>query len=116
MAHSKLYVQLMNSRQWRELRTLKLQDSPLCERCRQKGYVVAASCVHHIVEVESGRTDEECRDLCFRWTNLQALCYECHKQIHEEQRTWKADHHQQVAKNRLQRWIERNKPQNDGNK
>jgi hypothetical protein len=107
MAHSKLYVQLMNSREWRELREAKLRANPLCECCQAQGYVVAARCVHHIVEVESGRTEQECRDLCFQWTNLQALCYPCHKQIHESQRTWKAEHHQQVAQNRLQRWIDK---------
>ena len=65
MAHSKLYVQLMNSREWRELREAKIRANPLCECCQAKGYVVPSRCVHHIVEVESGRTEKECRDLCF---------------------------------------------------
>ena len=106
MAHSKLYVQLMNSRQWRDLRTAKLRANPLCERCQAQGYVVPSRCVHHLVEVESGRTEQQCRDLCFQWTNLQALCYQCHADIHKAARSHSRESHQQRASDRLQQWIE----------
>lgn len=105
MAHSKLYVQLMNSREWRELRIAKLQANPLCECCQAQGYVVAARCVHHIVEVESGRTEQECRDLCFRWSNLQALCYQCHAAIHKAARSHSKAAHKQRSQDRLKQWI-----------
>ena len=98
MAHSKLYVQLMNSREWRELREAKIRANPLCECCQAKGYVVSARCVHHIVEVESGRTEQECRDLCFQWTNLQALW------------SHSKEAHQQRASDRLAQWIKQHEP------
>ena len=106
MAHSKLYVQLMNSRQWRDLRTAKLRANPLCERCQEKGYVVAATCCHHVIPIESARTEVQARELCYSFNNLQSLCYQCHKAIHEADDTWKASHHKEVAQNRLQRWID----------
>lgn len=107
MAHSKLYVQLMNSREWRELREAKIRANPLCECCQAKGYVVPSRCVHHIVEVESGRTEKECRDLCFQWTNLQALCYGCHAEIHKAARSHSKEAHQKRASERLNQWIKK---------
>lgn len=109
MAHSRLYIQLMNSRRWRELRTAKLANNPLCERCKAEGYVSAAQCVHHIVEVESGRTDDECRDLCFRWTNLQSLCYQCHAEIHKRNGKGTKQNHKQREDERLSQWLARHR-------
>ena len=60
MQHSTLYQQLINSRKWRQLRAEKLAANPLCERHLKEGKVVAASVVHHIVEVESGHNEAEC--------------------------------------------------------
>ena len=48
--HSKLYQRLMNSREWRETRTSKLQRNPLCEEHYKVGKYVAASVVHHITQ------------------------------------------------------------------
>lgn len=107
MAHSKLYVKLMNSREWCETRARKMNESPLCERCKEQGFVTAARCVHHIIPVESGRTEKECHDLCMRWTNLQSLCFHCHAEIHKAERYHTKDTHKQREDERLQRWIER---------
>lgn len=105
MAHSKYYVQLMNSKEWRQLRVQKLRADPLCERCHEQGYITAARCVHHIVPVESGRTDDDCRRLAFLWTNLQSLCFQCHAEIHKAERSHSKVAHQQRSKDRLAQWI-----------
>lgn len=109
MKHNKLYTQLLNAKEWRELRAAKLAANPLCERCLKEGYYTAASCIHHITPVETGRTDEECRQLAYSWSNLQALCHRCHAEIHKEERSHSRVQHQQRAKERLQQWIERHK-------
>ena len=84
MAHSKLYVKLMNSREWRELRIRKLQANPLCERCQaEHGWVVPARCVHHIIPIEASTSEAEARERAFNFNNLQSLCYECHREIHQ---------------------------------
>lgn len=103
--HGKLYKQLMNSRRWRELRAKKLQANPLCEIHLQQGKWVAASVVHHIVEVESGRTEEQCRALAYDWNNLQSLCRECHKKIHQERGTWTTKNHKEREDERLSQWV-----------
>lgn len=105
MAHSKLYVQLMNSREWRELREAKLRANPLCERCQAQGYVTAARCVHHLVPVESGRTEDDCRRLAFQFTNLQSLCFQHHAEIHKAERSHSREAHQKRSKDRLEQWI-----------
>ena len=104
MRHGKLYTQLMNSREWRALRAKKLAANPLCELHQQQGKVVAASCVHHIVEVESGTTESECRRLAYSWSNLQSLCRECHAAIHKAKRSHSRQAHQQRANEALERW------------
>ncbi len=52
----------------------------LCERCLEKGIVKAADIVHHIIELD----DEKARDpdIALNFDNLQALCIECHNEIH----------------------------------
>lgn len=90
------YMRLLNTKEWRELRDWKIQQCQwLCERCRQEGidkgipggYIRAAKTVHHRIPVESGRTDEEMRALCFDRNNLMLLCPECHHKIHEEMKS-----------------------------
>jgi len=108
MAHSKLYIQIMNSREWRRLRAMKMAANPLCESCQRQGYVRAARCVHHITPVESGRTDQECKELAYRWANLQSLCYDCHKEAHRQMGTSK-EQHQQREQERVRQWMTRHR-------
>lgn len=104
MHHSDLYTKLINSRRWRELRARKLEANPLCERHLKEGKVVAASVVHHIVEVESGHSEQECMALAYSWANLQSLCRECHAEIHKASRYHSKDAHQQREHDRLEQW------------
>ena len=59
------------SSQWRNLRRMKLNDSPMCEECRRGGTLVKATMVDHIIPIRQGG---EKLDL----TNLQSLCHSCH--------------------------------------
>lgn len=105
--HSKTYQRLMNSNRWRELRAAKLAANPLCERHQKEGKVVAASVVHHIVEVETGTTDAECARLAYSWSNLQSLCRECHAEVHKDAGYHTRRVHEERANERLQQWIAR---------
>lgn len=109
MAHSKQYVRLMNSRQWRETRNTYVASHPLCERCKERGRIRATQCVHHIVPVESGLTDRDCEQLCFSLGNLQSLCYECHAEVHRMERSHSKEAHHQRQSERLERWINRHR-------
>lgn len=109
MAHSRLYVRLMNSKRWRDLRNDWLSDHPECELCKREGRVTLAQCVHHITPVESGRTDMECEDLAFNRSgcNLMSLCYECHAQVHKAERSHSKQQHHDRERERLERWVSR---------
>lgn len=60
---------------WKKTRAKFLREHPLCEDCRNEGYVTPATEVHHIIPVAQGgsRLEEE---------NLVALCHSCHMKRH----------------------------------
>ena len=99
----------MNSKQWRVLRAEWLSEHPLCEECRRQGFIRSARCVHHLREVESGRSDAECMDLAFSKSNLQSLCFECHARIHKELRSHTRAAHHDRQQQRLEQWVQRQK-------
>lgn len=78
------YGHLITSRRWLAVRRRQLTDHPLCERCREKSILTPATCVHHVVPVESGGTMEAMAALCYNPANLQSLCQKCHNEIHTE--------------------------------
>lgn len=108
MAHSKLYIRLMQSAEWRKLRNEWLGEHPICENCyKVYDIITPAQCVHHEVPIESGRTDADCRRLAFSRSNLTSLCFKCHSDIHKAERSHSRDAHQQRESERLERWKKR---------
>ena len=85
MRHGSLYTKLIQSKEWRELRAQVLREQPLCQWCKAKGYIVAARECHHLVEVESGKTEADVRRLMFSRSNVVTLCHECHTNYHKSQ-------------------------------
>ena len=63
------------SRLAREMREDFLAEHPLCERCEEKGLVVAAVEVHHR-EAQSKRPD-----LVLVRANWMAVCRPCHREL-----------------------------------
>lgn len=57
---------------WRRLRNLKLAEYPTCERCLDRGIVIPAIEVHHVIEVDLRP------DLALVYNNLESLCKTCH--------------------------------------
>lgn len=106
MAHSKLYVRLMNSREWKQLRIEILREHPVCQWCEAKGYVVAARELHHIEECEAGKTEEEVRRRMFSKSNIVALCHQCHASYHKAQRYHSSDVVRTRNQERLSSWAD----------
>ena len=106
--------EIYNSREWKELRIAKLRANPLCEQCIKDGeavgilggYIRSATCVHHIVPIETARTKEEMRRLAFDWNNLMSLCKSCHARIHKELGSNTAKIVRQRAGARQDRWAD----------
>lgn len=65
------------SKAWRLLRKEKLTNDPLCEMHLQKGQIVPATEVHHIIDIDDKPTLENALDS----NNLMSLCKSCHSSI-----------------------------------
>lgn len=72
-----------NSKAWQETRnSYKRSKGGLCERCIEKGIIKPADIVHHKVPL----TEDNIQDLSLSlgWNNLQALCNQCHREVHKQ--------------------------------
>ena len=83
-------AEIYNSKEWQELRAMKLRSQPLCEMHLKQDIIVAARCVHHITPIETATSKEQMRVLAFcsnmpnPLNGLMSLCYDCHAKIHKE--------------------------------
>lgn len=131
--HGVIYTRLMNSSEWRAIRQRQLYKQPYCEECIKHGVVRCSPepmVVHHIVEVENGRTEEEQRALAYAETtyltdehgavvydpaphrlsgNLATMCVRCHNKHHAEMKSHSRKVHQERNEARLASWIARQK-------
>lgn len=116
MSRDPRYQKLLNSKRWKELRRQYLQAHPLCERCEAEGYVRSAVDLHHVVPVETGKTQQEMERLAFDIHNLRALCIPCHIATHKEMGKGTKDNRKEREEQRQARWMERirsmSQPQN----
>lgn len=77
-------------KEWRNLRDLYIMEHPICEECIRHGQVTEATEVHHINSfMDYGLTDNERLYRLLDYTNLMALCRECHNRIHAEKEKMK---------------------------
>ena len=61
-------------REWKHIRDSYARQHPLCEECLKHGKYVATQEIHHKLPLSKGGTHD--------WSNLIALCKECHARIH----------------------------------
>ena len=62
-----------NTREWKDLRALKISEQPLCEHCLKENKFVEANVVDHIIPIY-----KENINLFYDYSNLQSLCNNCH--------------------------------------
>ena len=68
---------------WKETRrNYKQSVGGLCERCLAKGIITPAEIVHHKVPLTADNISD--LSISLSWDNLQALCRQCHAEVHEE--------------------------------
>lgn len=81
MSRNQKYIKLINSTRWKNVRHTKLIYNPMCEICRER----IATEVHHIQPIEQYSNNPELmEEMCYKYSNLQSVCYQCHKNIHLE--------------------------------
>lgn len=91
MSRDKRYQRLLNSRRWWGDGGVKVQvwhrAGGLCELCKAEGYITPGVDVHHIVPVETAKTEQEMERLAYDVNNCQLLCVACHIKVHAEMRS-----------------------------
>ena len=65
---------------WVNCRNAYIKQNPLCERCKQKGYIVAAEIVHHKIHLTEANMKDPA--IAYNFENLESLCFECHNHEH----------------------------------
>lgn len=74
---------LYNSKRWQRTRdAYKKSVGNLCERCLAKGLIVPAEIVHHKVKLTPNNIHDP--DIALSFNNLEAVCRNCHAEIHDE--------------------------------
>lgn len=79
-----IYDSVYNTKTWRKLRNAYLMEHPLCEECLKNGKVTAATEVHHKYEISHANSTLEMKNIGFDYSNLMALCEECHINKHHK--------------------------------
>lgn len=71
------------SSEWKKLRDIYMKEHPVCEECLAKGKITPAVDIHH--KESPFKNNEVNKSLLLDYNNLQALCKECHGDIHNRQ-------------------------------
>lgn len=79
------------SKAWKQCRAAYAASvGGLCERCLRNGIVTAGEIVHHKIHVTPGTINDP--SVLLSWSNLELVCRECHRELHEGQMHKDADH------------------------
>ena len=72
-----------HSAAWKNTRrNYKQSVGGLCERCLAKGMIVPAEIVHHKIPLTADNMND--LNISLSWKNLQALCRQCHAEVHDD--------------------------------
>lgn len=72
-----------NSRAWKQCRRAYAKSvGGLCEVCLAKGLYTPGQIVHHRIHISPENIDDP--GVVLNWNNLQLVCYDCHRKIHED--------------------------------
>ena len=72
---------LYKSKTWQKCRQGYIKSvGGLCERCLEHGRYTPAEIVHHVVHIDASNINDP--TVTLNWNNLQAVCRDCHKELH----------------------------------
>ncbi|KAB0285456.1 HNH endonuclease [Vibrio fortis] len=84
------YQAFYKSPEWKALRERKIKQEPLCETCKDNGFIREGQDVDHVIEIKD--------DFSLRLdiTNLRTLCRSCH--VHKTVKVRKAREEKNVGR------------------
>lgn len=75
---------------WQKCRASYMKKAGgLCEICAAKGIITAAEIVHHRVALNADNIIDP--SVTLSWTNLCAVCRNCHAELHGRPRRYQVD-------------------------
>ena len=81
---------------WRETRRSYLESVHwLCEDCLAKGLIKRAEEVHHKIKLTPENINNP--EITLSWSNLRALCKDCHLNVHRQPTRWRVDENGEVT-------------------
>ena len=105
MSRDKRYQRLLNAKRWKEVKRIVWQrNNGLCERCREEGIITAGVDCHHIIPVESAKTEQEMERLAYDVNNIRLLCIPCHIKTHQEMHSHTKENVEERRQLRHERW------------
>ena len=111
MSRDPRYQKLLNSPRWAEVKRIVWQrTNGLCERCRDEGFITPGVDCHHIVPVETGRTEQEMERLAYDVSNVRLLCVACHIKTHQEMHSFDHENVQANKQRKRDMFMQRNDP------
>lgn len=115
MSRDPRYQKLLNSKRWLEVKAIVWKRAQgLCERCKEEGIITGSlqsqlDC-HHIVPVETGRTEMEMERLAYDVSNVRLLCVACHIKTHQEMHSFDRENVQANKQRKRDMFMQRNDP------
>ena len=93
-----------SSKRWQDCRNAYMKQAHhLCENCLRRGIYKPAEIVHHIIEIDPVTIERP--EIALNFDNLEAVCRECHNDIHENYGRWhKVNEAKREAKRQSQRY------------
>ena len=67
----------------------------LCEDCLAKGLIKRAEEVHHKIKLTPENINNP--EITLSWSNLRALCKDCHLNVHRKPKRWRVDENGEVT-------------------
>ena len=111
MSRDPRYQRLLNSKRWMEVkRVVWRRANGLCERCKAEGFIRAGVDCHHVIPVESAKTEIEMERLAYNPDNCRLLCVDCHIKTHQEMRSHTKEKVKENKARARRRFMEANDP------
>ena len=81
---------------WRDTRRTYLESVHyLCEDCLARGLIKRAEEVHHKIKLTPENINNP--EITLSWSNLRALCKDCHLNVHRKPKRWRVDENGEVT-------------------
>jgi len=83
-------AEFYNSTEWKRCReSYKKSVGGLCEMCKARGKITPAKVVHHKIHLNAQNIDDV--NLTLNFSNLMALCQDCHAEIHGKPKRYRVN-------------------------